>query len=236
MKRVLDHGAVLAIGIVAVALTAPAWGAADYYLKIEGVKGESRDSSATDGHKDWIELSSLTFADEAAATGGVNVAAGDVDGDGRADAASGLPTGKRQHKPVAALDSDSDDDGLADRGQPTGKRQHSPVTVVKSVDKSSPLLARSAPGQAPSATGTIAARDTAEPAALLLPAVQKVRSATARMHKWRDCAVGKHIDKVTLREASSGRTARVLDARVTACSAEQVSFNFSKVIWDSRSE
>ena len=42
--------------------------------------------------------------------GGVRVAAGDVDGDGRAapaktvksprDAASGLPTGKRQHKPV----------------------------------------------------------------------------------------------------------------------------------------
>ncbi len=42
----------------------------------------------------------------AAASGGVQVAAGDVDGDGRADAvsprdaASGLATGKRMHKPV----------------------------------------------------------------------------------------------------------------------------------------
>jgi hypothetical protein len=42
-----------------------------------------------------------------AAAGGVKVAAGDLDGDGRAelvaprDAASGLPTGKRQHKPLS---------------------------------------------------------------------------------------------------------------------------------------
>jgi hypothetical protein len=201
MTRVLDHRAALAIGLAAAAWAGPAWAAADYYLKIGDIKGEAAASAAgaDDRHRDWIELSSLRFADEAAATGGVRVATGDVDGDGRADVASGLPTGKRQHKPV---------------------------TISKSMDKSSPKLAE----------GRVAAPGAAEPAALLLPAVQRVREAAARVPAWRGCAVGQHIATASLREGATGRTARVLDARVTECGAEQVGFTFSKVIWDSRSE
>jgi type VI protein secretion system component Hcp len=188
MKRVLDHAAVGAIGLAALALTVPAWAAADYYLKIGDIKGEATESAARpgsgkQGHKDWIELQSLTFK------GGVAVAAGDVDGDGRAE-------------------------------------------TRRKVDKATPLLSRSTPSQAPSAPATIAGRDTAEPVGLLVPAVQKVREAAARMSAWRGCAVGQHIANVSLREGASGRVARVLDARVTECAAEQVSFTFSRIEWD----
>lgn len=193
MARRFDHGVVLAICVGAVALTGPAWAAADYYLKIGDIKGESKDSAAADhDHKEWIEVSSLSFQ------GGVRVATGDVDGDGRADAA-----------------------------RTTAKRQHKPLTMSKSVDKASPKLAESA---APSAPATIAARGSdPQPVGLLVPAVQKVREAAARMPAWRGCAVGQHIKDVTLREASSGRIAKVLDAKVTECGAEQVSFNFTKI-------
>lgn len=47
-------------------------------------------------------------------------------GPGHRDAASGLPTGKRQHKPMAAPDMDSDDDGTQDhnasRSNKTGSK------------------------------------------------------------------------------------------------------------------
>ncbi|MER3330007.1 MAG: hypothetical protein RIF34_10550, partial [Candidatus Kapaibacterium sp.] len=55
----------------------------------------------------------------------------------------GLPTGKRQHKPVSFKLSDQQGgDNLiikrdAASGLPTGKRQHKPVTVTKELDKSS---------------------------------------------------------------------------------------------------
>ncbi len=59
--------------------TPEAQGAAvDYFLKIEGVDGESKDSK----HPGWIEIESWSW--------GIT---------SLRDAASGLPTGKRQHKP-----------------------------------------------------------------------------------------------------------------------------------------
>ena len=63
------------------------------YLKFDGVDGESRDKD----HKGWIDVLSVS---QAAAP---------------RDAASGLPTGKRQHKPI---------------------------TFTKPIDKASPILAR----------------------------------------------------------------------------------------------
>ena len=58
--------------------------ASDYYLKIEGVEGET----ATPSKAETIELQSWSFG--ASQAGVVSPR----------DAASGLPTGKRQHKPV----------------------------------------------------------------------------------------------------------------------------------------
>ena len=135
---------VACIALGSLLIPAPAAAAsADYFLKIEGVDGESKD----DKHKGEIEILSYSWgatrtgqadaltdglmiiryntepagaaADKnivlkgskigenaPATSGGVRVAAGDVDGDGRAavvsprDPASGLATGKRMHKPV----------------------------------------------------------------------------------------------------------------------------------------
>ena len=80
------------------------------------------------------------------------VAAGDVNGDGRADvmardkaprdAASGQASGKRMHKPITITkEVDKADTKLdAASGQMAGKRQHEPMTVKKEVDKATPLL------------------------------------------------------------------------------------------------
>jgi len=79
------------------------------------------------------------------------------------DAASGLPTGKRQHKPVNVtkpVDKSSprlskSPNGFSTRaasGLPTGKRQHKPISMTKELDKSSPQLARSAYRKCPDGT------------------------------------------------------------------------------------
>ena len=103
---------------------------------------------------------------------------------------------------------DVNGDGAADRasGQATGKRSHEPL----------PLRAATDP----------------ETAALLLPAVQKVREAAARMPAWRGCAAGQKIESLAIKQKSTGRMGRILDATVSQCASEQVSFNFTKIEWD----
>ena len=66
------------------------------------------------------------------------------------DAASGLATGKRQHKPVSFVVSPTDNSVSevinprdAARGLPTGKRQHKPIVISGGIDKSTPILGRS---------------------------------------------------------------------------------------------
>lgn len=140
--------AILAAALMAFAATSAA--AADpAYLKFGGVEGEGAAASGP-GKGEWIEIQSYqwgprqtTSADGSVAAnsdlkyapgggkaqgqmGGVQVATGDLDGDGRADvvansdvksprdAASGLPTGKRQHKPLMLKGS------MSFRGQLTG--------------------------------------------------------------------------------------------------------------------
>jgi type VI protein secretion system component Hcp len=92
----------------AAAISASAFAASNMYLKIEGVDGESASRAASSS----IEVSSFSFG----ASNAGSMAAGSGGGAGKAsmsdlsvtravsprDAASGLPTGKRMHKPMAA--------------------------------------------------------------------------------------------------------------------------------------
>jgi hypothetical protein len=159
----------------------------DYLLDFGGVDGESSGSVAR--HKGWIELDSVQLGAERSA-GGVNVATGDINGDGA---------------PLAS-------------GQATGKRQHAPARTNR--EASVPSVSER----------TLSAGDQ-ETAALLLPAVQKVREAAARMSAWKGCAAGQKIEAMAIKQKSTGRTGRILDPVMVSCATDSVSFNFTKIEW-----
>ena len=175
-QHMTKKAASLAFAMAAFAWAGSAQAASDYLLKLEGIPGESK--AKPDGHKGWIELESVQLGVSKTATGGVNVASGDVNAAPH-DAAS---------------------------GQASGKRTHNPVRIRMATDE--------------------------ETAALLLPAVQKVREAAARMPAWEGCAAGQKIEGLAIKQKSTGRTGRILDATVSTCATEQVSFNFTKIEWD----
>ena len=183
------NAAVSALAITALACAAPAFAAGDYHIKF--AKVDSRVDGDTEGkddgkHKDWILIESVQLGAERTA-GGVNVASGDINGDGATDA--------RPHT-------------------------HKPITIRKDIDKSKPAAGKN-----------IAAPDDDQTAALLLPAVQKVRLAAARTPAWEGCAAGQKIEAMAIKQVSTGRMGRILDATVATCAAESVSFNFTKIEW-----
>lgn len=199
MRNTICQAALAALAFTLAIAGAPAQAAsADYYLKLDGIPGESTEKGAK-GHKEWIDVLSIGFAPGNARAGGVNVAVGDVNGDGRADATS---------------------------GRPTGRRTYEPITIRKRIDKSAPVAPMSG-----GADAVAAAPGEPQPVGLLLPAVQKVREAAARMPAWAGCKVGQPVPGLTLKDAKTGREARILDATVSACASEQVSFNFTKIEW-----
>jgi hypothetical protein len=185
------NAAVSALALTMLVCAAPAYAAGDYHIKFGGVDGETEGKK--DGkHSDWIIIESVQLGAERT-TGGVNVASGDINGDGAA----------------------------ATSGQATGRRTYEPITIRKRIAKT-----------APAPTGkTIAAPDDDQTAALLLPAVQKVRVAAARMTPWTGCAAGQKIEGMTIKQVSTGRTGRILDPVVATCAAESISFNFTKIEW-----
>lgn len=165
MPHILPRTTLIAAAAALLVTATPAFAA--WYIKFDGVDGEATGKS----HKDWIVISSLRLAPTAKR--GVRVAAGDVDGDGRADgrtAAAGSAIASGAPDPV--------------------------------------------------------------PAALLLPAIQKVREASAAVPAWRGCRVGQRLPRLSIRDDKTGRTGAILNARVTECGAEQVSFNFTRISMD----
>jgi hypothetical protein len=165
----------------------PAQAASGYLLQLDGVPGESKIvTGAGPGagphvkKEKWIVLESVQLGAERTA-GGVNVATGDINGDG-VSAPRDVKT-----------------------GQSTGKAARYPVHFHAMTDQ--------------------------ETAALLLPAVQKVREAAARMPAWAGCAAGQKIDGIAIKQVSTGRTGRILDPEVISCTTDSVSFNFTKIEW-----
>jgi hypothetical protein len=174
----INKAAPLALAVAALAWAGTAQAATDYYLKIDGIDGESKEKpkSRTNNDQQWIDVLSVRLAGDKAA----------------ADA-----------RPSQIRDSCDD----------IGPRRDSDSVHSRR------CMADDAPPSDP------------EPAALLLPAVQKVREIAAKIPAWPGCAVGQSLGVVTITEKSTGRTGKILDATVGGCAAEQISLNFTKIEW-----
>ncbi len=212
----MKNAALSAVAVAALAWAGSAQAASDYLLKIEGVPGESKVAGAGGGagphvkgdarHKGWIELESVQLGTARTATG--EVVPADHTITLPRDAASGQATGKRMHKPVRVA---------------SGREASAPSVSEISVTREA---------SAPSVSEVVVTKAADEQtAALLLPAVQKVREAAARMTPWTGCAAGQHIGSVTIRQISTGKEGTILDPVVTTCATESVSFNFTKIEW-----
>lgn len=181
-----------------------------------------------------LAVAALGWAASAQAAGDYHIKFGGVDGDtgGKDDGKHSdwiiiesvrlAPDAAPRAGGVHVASGDVNGDGAAaTSGHATGKRQHMPVRVRGADQASKP------------APGKIAAADPdSETTALLLPAVQKVREAAARMPAWGNCAAGQTFKGMEIRQVSTGRTGRILDATVATCAAESVSFNFTKIEWN----
>jgi len=113
--------------------------------------------------------------------------------------------------------------GQAAPAKVPGTRKYSNITLKRGVIDSNGQPAAPA-GATPADVGL-----ANEQAALLLPAVQKVREAAARMNAGDTCKIGPVRGPVQIRDSSDGSTARILDANVVSCDHETVTFTFSKI-------
>ena len=199
---------------------------ADYFLKIPPIRGES--DAMTPGIEP-DEIDSKVAAPATPRQGDVTLKRGVTAPAQRGNVETTFKVEKGEkatdhdHKGWIELLSLNE----ASAGQATGRRTYEPITIRKRIDKSSPDRQQpegqddlAAPGGGPVAIG------------LLLPAVQKVREATARTEAWPGCTPGQRLPGVEIMEASTGRKGRILDATVSKCASEQVSFNFTKIEWD----
>ena len=89
---------------------------------------------------------------------------------------------------------------------------------------------RDTAASASGAPGDVAAPGPgAQAASLLLPAVQKVREATAARPAGMKCEVGAALRNLTIRLEETAQVVRVPMARITACPTDQVTLTFAKV-------
>lgn len=218
----MKQAALSVVAVTAFACGGAALAASDYYLKLGGVKGETR-AKGNKNHKDWIEISSVAMTKEDALASGIRVAVGDVTGDG----ADGDTEGKisKSSRVVIRIDAAAPSEGTAKEpvtGQATGRRTYEPIMIRKRIDKSTPNAAP---------TEWVVATEDGAMDAMLLPAVQKIREAAARI-PMKGCKVGAKVDAIAIKQKSTGKIGWIKDATVASCSAnaeESLSFNFSKI-------
>lgn len=215
-------------------------GSTDYYIKIPPIKGESE---AMEPGVEPDEIDNKAAAPARAKYGDITLKRGVVasTSGGNAETEFKVEKGEKANgNPDRALTArgSAANDGHKDwiellsvreksSARATGRRTYEPIVIRKRIDKSSPDR------QQPTGPGDVAAPGK-DPVAvgLLLPAVQKVREAAARTEAWPGCASGQKLSGVEIMEASTGRKGRILDATVSQCASEHVTFNFSKIEWD----
>jgi type VI protein secretion system component Hcp len=125
--RVARGMAIVALGGAPLLFT-PASQAADAgYIKIVPAQGAALDGSSKDpAHMNWISVSS--------------VASGDLNGDAQADRESSSPSVSELTASNSAMKTTAPRDAAS--GMTTGRRMHKPFVIVKEVDKASPLLVK----------------------------------------------------------------------------------------------
>ncbi|MXO59231.1 hypothetical protein GRI89_06725 [Altererythrobacter salegens] len=218
MNKAIVRRAMLA-GSGAVLAMAAAADARPVFIEFEGVKGEAG-AAADDGHKEWIPILSLRIAGEKPS--GINVAVGDVTGDGTSDARPAKPPRVPKSGDVTLKRgiADTTESGADSGAAPATGTSYGPVITIK------PKGEHSGP---PDVKGP---DDGPVPIGLLLPAVQKVREASVPRPRGKGCTGQQRMRATPILEDASGATGTIMDGQVTACSAETITFTFSKIEWD----
>ncbi len=194
------------LGLCLTVLAFSAAASSDYYIKIGDIKGEATDAD----HKDWIIIESMSSPLS-------TVTQSTVAGAAPRDAASGLPSGKRQHKPVSvtkpidkaspqlAGSSSVEAPRDAASGMPTGKRAPAATTGAE-YEKSSPKLQEASASGAAGSSGDFSVH---------------IRSAPERVasHLKSACASGASIKEATLGQRNSEEATVMHDVSVR-CDAD----------------
>jgi hypothetical protein len=198
----MKNAALSAVAVTALAWAGSAQAASDYLLKFEGVPGETNAADGVGG-------------------GAMPHVKGDARHKGWIELDSvQLGTARTATGETIAADHEVKSPRDAASGQATGKRMHNPVRISSNREASAPSVSEITVSKADEQT-----------AALLLPAVQKIREATARMAPWAGCAAGQKFDVITIKQKSTGKEGSILDPVVTSCATDSVSFNFTKIEW-----
>ena len=239
-----------AMGISTLVLLAPLQAGAAIYIKFDGVEGESKDSG--EAHLDYLTITMNNAAADDHSAGDEHEIEYDVAGaasagvepdeiDARAAARSSSAMTRSGHqathvvqqrggRPQLATDSEHKDWIIIESmsspvfrergsGLATGKRQHKPLSVTKEIDKSSTQLAIR-----PAGTG--AARDDGT---LKLPTSRGPGNITLKRGMM-PCGEGAQFPSMRLAD-DQGNMAKLTDVTVASCSAEEVSFNYTKIEW-----
>jgi uncharacterized protein GlcG (DUF336 family) len=134
---------IIAVVLMAFSITATTYAASDYYLKIEGIKGErARIVKCPNGacKLDGIAPGTLTVTVCDASGKPLTTSNFSLDMtftvQSAREASTGMATGKMATGSTTEVAAPRD----AATGLATGKRQHSPIRITKEIDKSSPLV------------------------------------------------------------------------------------------------
>lgn len=126
-------------------------------------------------------------------------------------------------------------------GMPTGKRQHKPLSVTKELDKASPQLARSSgAGSAATSGGAGAGKASfkelsvtkkTDTATFLPPPATSGPGSVTLPANLPGCQVGKRYPHALVSD-DGGQEVKLLDVSVTQCASEEVTLNYERIKWE----